>query len=95
VNAVLVTLQVCHLITSHLPSATSAMIDDLCTCTLFNVAVNAVTIVWMFIMNCKGYGRERTWLNLTRGSVVGCGTMLQGGRSWVRVPMRPLDFQLT
>jgi hypothetical protein len=28
----------------------------------------------------------------TRGSAVGCGTMLQAGRSRVRVPMRSLDF---
>jgi hypothetical protein len=31
-----------------------------------------------------------------RGSVVGCGAMLQSGRSRVQVPMRSLDFfQLT
>jgi hypothetical protein len=27
-----------------------------------------------------------------RGSVVGCGTMLQAGRSRDRIPMRSLDF---
>jgi hypothetical protein len=29
-----------------------------------------------------------------RGSVVGCGTTLQIGRSTVRFPMRPLDFSI-
>jgi hypothetical protein len=29
-----------------------------------------------------------------RGSVVGWGTMLQAGRSWVRLPMRPLEFSI-
>jgi hypothetical protein len=29
-----------------------------------------------------------------RGSVVGCGTMLQAGRSRVRFPMRSLDFSI-
>jgi hypothetical protein len=29
-----------------------------------------------------------------RGSVVGWDTMLQTGRSWVRFPMRPLDFSV-
>jgi hypothetical protein len=31
-------------------------------------------------------------LTLTRSSVVGSGTMLQAGRSWVRILMRSLDF---
>jgi hypothetical protein len=30
----------------------------------------------------------------SRGSVVGCGTMLQAGRSRVRFPMRSLDFSI-
>jgi hypothetical protein len=30
----------------------------------------------------------------TRGSVVGWGTTLQSRRSWVRVPMRSLDFSV-
>jgi hypothetical protein len=29
-----------------------------------------------------------------RGSVVGCGTMVQAGRSRVRFPMRLLDFSI-
>jgi hypothetical protein len=29
-----------------------------------------------------------------RGSVVGWGTMIQAGRSWVRFPMRSLDFSI-
>jgi hypothetical protein len=29
-----------------------------------------------------------------RGSVVGRGTTLQAGRSWVRFPMRSLDFPI-
>jgi hypothetical protein len=29
-----------------------------------------------------------------RGSVVGCGTMLQAGRSRVRFPMKSLDFSI-
>jgi hypothetical protein len=28
------------------------------------------------------------------GTVVGWGTMLQAGRSWVRIPMRSLDFSI-
>jgi hypothetical protein len=35
-----------------------------------------------FFINRKVYAR---------GSVVGCGTMLQAGRSWVRFPMRSLN----
>jgi hypothetical protein len=50
------------------------------------------TNVWMFLINCKGYGRNRSWLNLARGGVVGSGTMLQAGRSLIRVPMRSLDI---
>jgi hypothetical protein len=29
-----------------------------------------------------------------RGSVVGCGTVLQAGRSRVRIPLRSLDFSV-
>jgi hypothetical protein len=49
-------------------------------------------------------GKERIYCNLkilnssltvgTRGSVVGWGTMLQAGRSRVRIPMRSLDFSV-
>jgi hypothetical protein len=31
---------------------------------------------------------------MTRGSVVGWGSMLQTGRSRVRLPMRSLDFSI-
>jgi hypothetical protein len=38
---------------------------------------------------------KRTKINMgARGSVVGCDTMLQAGRSRVRFPMRPLDFSI-
>jgi hypothetical protein len=33
-------------------------------------------------------------VNGAHSSVVGRGTMLQAGRSWVRFPMRPLDFSI-
>jgi hypothetical protein len=33
-------------------------------------------------------------LSILHGSWVGWGTVLQAGRSWVRFPMRPLDFSI-
>jgi hypothetical protein len=46
--------------------------------------INVAKSVFTIIIICIG----------ARGSVVGSGTMLQAGRSRVRVPMRSLDFSI-
>jgi hypothetical protein len=47
-------------------------------------------ILWLVYLKCATY----IYLLWARGSVVGWGTMLQAGRSRVRIPMRSLDFSI-
>jgi hypothetical protein len=70
----------------HTISTTTLWIRIPVPVSFINIRHSLLWLRWLL------YGRYLTNMSVTRGSVVGWGTMLQAGRSRDRIPMRSLDF---